>query len=93
MTRRNFNRIRAQQLWKRSPVSRLSVLLDMPLLVGHGRLDDRCPVEQSRRLVRLLGDQLPAEGLVRYLEDAHSTHAPSTWHWWTDAVVAHFGHG
>ena len=50
-----------------------------------------CPVEQSRRLVRLLSDRPPTEGSVRYLEEAESPHTPATWGRWTGAVMAHFG--
>ncbi|MFE0155308.1 alpha/beta hydrolase family protein [Nonomuraea sp. NPDC059007] len=68
---------------RRSPVDRVAVLARLPLLIGHGRLDDRCPVAQSRLLVRRLPE-------VRYLEDPAAGHSPSDWQWWTEAVVAHF---
>ena len=75
----------------RSPISHVSELAGTQLLIGHGRLDDRCPVEQSRRLVRLLSARPPDEGSVRYLEEADSPHTPATWRRWTGAVTAHFG--
>lgn len=76
-------RLVPSRLWQRSPVSRVAGLGQVPLLIGHGGLDDRCPVEQSR----LLAERLPG---ARFLEDPSGTHAPSSWEWWTEAVVAHF---
>jgi pimeloyl-ACP methyl ester carboxylesterase len=83
-------RFNAQQLWERSPISRVPALCSTRLLVGHGRQDERCPVEQSRRLVELLNGQSRAGGSVHYQEDSDSSHTPSNWRWWTDAVLAHF---
>ena len=80
-----------RQLRERSPVSQVAALLETPLLVGHGGRDEKCPVEQSRRLIELMGEQAPDGGLVRYLEDADSPHAPLHWNQWTGAVLAHFG--
>jgi dipeptidyl aminopeptidase/acylaminoacyl peptidase len=79
------------QLWRRSPISRLPELRATCLLVGHGRHDERCPVEQSRRLVRELGRPHAARGSVRYLEDPDSPHIPRRWHDWAAAAVSHFG--
>lgn len=84
-------RLDVKELWERSPVSRVLTLCSTRLLVGHGQRDEQCPVEQSRRLVRLLSDQSRADGFVQYLEDADSSHTPLQWRRWTDAVVAHFG--
>jgi dipeptidyl aminopeptidase/acylaminoacyl peptidase len=81
-----------QRLWQRSPVSRLPELGESHLLVGHGRLDDRCPVEQSRTLVRRLRQRAGARGSIRYLEDPTAPHTPLTWRRWADAAVSHFGH-
>jgi dipeptidyl aminopeptidase/acylaminoacyl peptidase len=81
----------AHQLWQRSPVSRLAGLRDTTLLVGHGRLDERCPVEQSRRLVHDLRQPHGGRGSVDYLEDPDSPHTPHSWRRWAAAAVAHFG--
>jgi pimeloyl-ACP methyl ester carboxylesterase len=81
-----------QRLWQRSPVSRLPELGESHLLVGHGRLDDRCPVEQSRTLVDRLRQRAGGRGSIRYLEDPTSPHTPLTWRRWADAAVSHFGH-
>ncbi|HEU5475598.1 MAG TPA: prolyl oligopeptidase family serine peptidase [Actinophytocola sp.] len=84
-------RYRPRELLARSPVSRLTELAELPLLVGHGRRDERCPVAQSRQLVRLL-EITPSSGIgqVRYLEDPDGTHVPSSWCRWIEAVLAHF---
>jgi dipeptidyl aminopeptidase/acylaminoacyl peptidase len=79
-----------QQLWERSPVSQVSALLETPLLVGHGGRDEKCPIEQSRRLIELLGEQPPAAGLVQYLEDADSPHTSLHWDQWIGTVLAHY---
>lgn len=79
-----------RQLWERSPVSQVSALLETPLLIGHGGRDEKCPIEQSRRLIELLGPQPQAVGLVRYLEDPDSPHTPLHWDRWIGTVLAHY---
>lgn len=74
----------ARWLRARSPVDRLSSLAHVRLLIGHGARDERCPVEQSRRLAAGL------PGNQRYLEDAGGSHTPSDWQWWADEVAAHY---
>ncbi|HEY1617367.1 MAG TPA: alpha/beta fold hydrolase [Streptosporangiaceae bacterium] len=79
-----------RQLWERSPVSQAPALLETPLLIGHGGRDEKCPVEQSRRLIEMLGEQSPADCLVRYMEDPDSPHTPLRWDQWAGAVLAHY---
>jgi pimeloyl-ACP methyl ester carboxylesterase len=77
-------------LLQRSPVHHAATLASARLLIGHGRLDDRCSVSQSRRLVELIGQAGPTiAGELHYLEDT-AGHAPSDWQAWTGAVVSHF---
>jgi pimeloyl-ACP methyl ester carboxylesterase len=83
-------RLDPDRLRRRSPVDRLPELRDIWLLVGHGRLDERCPVEQSRRLVDGLRRYPDAAARLSYLEDVDSGHTPLSWHRWVDAVVSHF---
>jgi len=78
------------QLIARSPVTRLGTLRGQRLLVGHGLLDEVCPVEQSRRLAHTLDGPRERPGRFEYLEDDGSSHTPTTWHRWIDAVVGHF---
>ncbi|MGH3757447.1 alpha/beta hydrolase family protein [Actinophytocola sp.] len=73
------------RLRERSPVHGRTTLASVPLLIGHGVHDDRCPVDQSRTLVDLLG-HVPT---LRYLEDAHGSHMPSDWERWAGTVVDH----
>ncbi|MCT2587059.1 alpha/beta hydrolase family protein [Actinophytocola gossypii] len=81
-------RLDQRVLWERSPVSQARVLAGTRLLIGHGRSDDRCPVDQSRRLVDLVRSCGADTGL-RYLEEP-GNHAPADWGPWSRAVVEHF---
>ncbi|MEO3779501.1 alpha/beta fold hydrolase [Micromonospora sp. B11E3] len=82
-------RLDPQRLWQRSPISRAQALARTRLLVGHGRHDDRCPVEQSHRLVERIRALPHAEGYLRYLEDTGG-HTPVDWPGWCEAVLTHF---
>jgi pimeloyl-ACP methyl ester carboxylesterase len=77
-------RLDENAMLERSPIRHARKLSHVPLLIGHGSNDDRCPVEQSRRLVAELN------GHHRYLEDRAGAHPPSDWQAWAAAVVAHF---
>jgi hypothetical protein len=83
-------RFKPRELRARSPISRLAGLAQTSLLVGHARQDSRCPVGQSRQLVRLLEAHARPGGFVRYLEDPRGTRAPSGWDRWTREVADHF---
>lgn len=74
------------RLWQRSPASRAGVLAGCRLLIGHGARDDRCPVEQSRRLAELVRRR---GGDIRYLE-GDGGHAPTDPAGWAQAVTEHF---
>ena len=78
------------QLIARSPVTRLGTLPGQRLLVGHGLLDELCPVEQSRRLARALEDPRERLGYFEGLEDASKPYIAGDWHRWIGAVVGHF---
>ncbi|MFS8097144.1 alpha/beta fold hydrolase [Lentzea alba] len=69
-------------LSERSPINRP---YNAPrLMVGHSKGDDRCPVDQSRRFVELVGAD-------RYVEQPGDGHEPADFEGWSDAVVKHFG--
>jgi dipeptidyl aminopeptidase/acylaminoacyl peptidase len=71
------------QLEATSPI-RLAARIKNPLLVGHGRVDRRVPIEHGQRLVDALKSHNANVEWVRYADEGHGWSLPATdVDWWT----------
>jgi dipeptidyl aminopeptidase/acylaminoacyl peptidase len=71
------------QLEATSPI-RLAARIKNPLLVGHGRVDRRVPIEHGQRLVDAVKSHNPNVEWVRYADEGHGWSLPATEvDWWT----------
>jgi dipeptidyl aminopeptidase/acylaminoacyl peptidase len=71
------------QLEATSPI-KLAARIKNPLLVGHGRVDRRVPVEHGQRLVDAVSGHNPNVEWVRYADEGHGWSLPATEvDWWT----------
>jgi dienelactone hydrolase len=72
----------AEQLRATSPLQQAARIRN-PLLIGHGKLDERVPIQHGRRLHAALKDHNPAVEYVEYDEEGHGWMKPATHvHWW-----------
>ena len=73
------------QLEATSPI-RLASRIQNPLLVGHGRVDRRVPIEHGKRLVDAIRPHNPNVEWVQYDDEGHGWSLPETEvDWWTRA--------
>jgi dipeptidyl aminopeptidase/acylaminoacyl peptidase len=71
------------QLEATSPI-RLAARIKNPLLVGHGRVDRRVPIEHGQRLVDAVKSHNANVEWVRYADEGHGWSLPATEvDWWT----------
>jgi acetyl esterase/lipase len=73
----------AAQLAATSPI-KLAAQIKNPLLMGHGRLDRRVPIEHGKRMYDALKGHNPQVQWVQYDKDGHGWSLPETQvDWWT----------
>jgi dipeptidyl aminopeptidase/acylaminoacyl peptidase len=80
----------AEQLRSTSPLQQAARIRN-PLLIGHGKLDRRVPVEHGRRLYAAVKPHNPAVEYVEYDEEGHGWYKPETQVQWWQRVVAFLG--
>jgi dienelactone hydrolase len=72
----------AEQLRATSPLQQAARIRN-PLLIGHGRLDKRVPIEHGRRMFDAVKGHNPAAEYVEYAEEGHGWYDPATnMAWW-----------
>jgi dienelactone hydrolase len=72
----------AEQLRATSPLQQAARIRN-PLLIGHGRLDKRVPIEHGRRMFDAVKGHNPAAEYVEYAEEGHGWWDPATnVAWW-----------
>jgi dipeptidyl aminopeptidase/acylaminoacyl peptidase len=80
----------AEQLRATSPLQQAARIRN-PLLIAHGRLDERVPVQHGRRLYEAVKAHNPAVEYVEYAEEGHGWHDPATQVAWWQRVEAFLG--
>ena len=80
----------AEQLRATSPLQQAARIRN-PLLIGHGKLDRRVPVEHGRRLYAAVKPHNPAVEYIEYDEEGHGWYKPETHVQWWQRVVAFLG--